>query len=209
MRSTTTTIKNVFLAGMLATLGAAAMAQTPAPADAAPPPPPAAAQKPGPRGPGGPGAEGMHHRDPAKMQAFIAKRLAELKAKLKITPEQEPAWAAFTGSMKPPAPPARGERAEFAKLTTPERLDRLHALRVARNLEMDKREDATKTFYGALNAEQKTTFDAESLRMLERMGPGGHGGPGGPGGGRGDRRGGQGGGGERRGGPGGGGDRRR
>lgn len=178
MRSFTTTTKNVLLAGLLATLGATAMAQTPAPADAAPPPP-AATQK-APRahgGPGGPGAEGMHHRDPAKMQAFIAKRLAELKAKLKITAEQEPAWAAFTGSMKPPAPPARGERAEFAKLTTPERLDRLHALRVARNLEMDKREDATKTFYGTLNAEQKTTFDAESLRMLERMGPGGHGGP--------------------------------
>lgn len=175
MRSTTTTIKNVVFAGLLATLGATAMAQTPAPADAAPPPP-VATQK-GPSAHGGPGAEGMHHRDPAKMQAFIAKRLAELKTKLKITPEQEPAWAAFTGSMKPPAPPARGERAEFAKLTTPERLDRLHALRVARNLEMDKREDATKTFYGALNADQKTTFDAESLRMLERMGPGGHGGP--------------------------------
>jgi protein CpxP len=179
MRSTTTTLKNVVFAGLLATLGATAMAQTPAPAEAAPPPP-AATQK-APRahgGHGGPGAEGMHHRDPAKMQAFIAKRMAELKTKLKITPEQELAWAAFTGSMKPPAPPARGDRAEFAKLTTPERLDRLHALRVARNLEMDQREDATKTFYGALNAEQKKTFDAESLRMLERMGgPGGHGGP--------------------------------
>jgi hypothetical protein len=170
MRSFTTTTKNVLLAGLLATLGASAMAQTPpAPTDAAPP---AASQKVAPHGPRG---EGMGHRDPAKMQAFIAKRLAELKTKLKITAEQEPAWAAFTGSMKPPAPPARGERAEFAKLTTPERLDRLHALRAARNLEMDKREDATKTFYGALNAEQKTTFDAESLRMLQRMGPGGPG----------------------------------
>ncbi|MFZ4287771.1 Spy/CpxP family protein refolding chaperone [Variovorax sp. HJSM1_2] len=170
MRSNTTTLKSLVLAGLLATLGAGAMAQTPAPADAASPPP-AAAHK-GPR-------EGMHHRDPAKMQAAIAKRMAELKTKLKITSEQEPAWAAFTGSMKPPAPMAPGERADFAKLTTPERLDRLHALRVARNAEMDKREDATKTFYGALNTEQKTTFDAESLRMLQRMG---HGGPGGPGG---------------------------
>ena len=37
------------------------------------------------------------------MQALVAKRLAELKAKLNITPTQEGAWTTFTAAMQPPA----------------------------------------------------------------------------------------------------------
>ena len=46
---------------------------------------------------------GMHQPDPAKMQARVAKRLAAFKVKLKVTPEQEGAWATFSAAMKPPA----------------------------------------------------------------------------------------------------------
>ena len=35
---------------------------------------------------------------------------------------------------------------------------------------MDKRDEATKTFYASLNAEQKKVFDAEHARMGEHHG---------------------------------------
>jgi hypothetical protein len=114
-------------------------------------------------------------RDPAKMEAMVAKRHAELKAKLKLTGEQETAWTTFTAAMTPPQiNPKRPNRAEMDKLSTPERIDRMRALRAehmtAMNAAMDKREDATKTFYAALNADQKKVFDAEHARMGGRHG---------------------------------------
>ena len=59
-------------------------------------------------GGGAPMHEDMgHHRmggmDPAKMQARMDKRAAELKALLKLTPAQEGAWTTFTEAMKPNA----------------------------------------------------------------------------------------------------------
>lgn len=130
---------------------------------------------------------GMHGKtDSTRMEAMMAKRLGDLKAKLKITSEQEGAWTTFTAAMKPPAATdfKRPDRAELDKLTTPERIDKMHALRTehtaAMNAAMDKREDATKAFYTALNAEQKKVFDAEHARIgAHQGGPrGGHGGPG-------------------------------
>lgn len=124
------------------------------------------------------------HRDPAAMQARQAERQAQLKNKLRLTPEQEPAWSSFTVAMQPPARAlrdAKGMRAELEKLPTPERVDRMRAERTQRMAEMSKRMDergeATKRFYSALTAEQKKTFDDETLRMGaghgQRRGPGG------------------------------------
>ena len=119
---------------------------------------------------GGPG------RDPARMEQFHAKmeqrmaqRLGELKQKLAITPAQEGAWSAWTAALKPTSH-QRPDRAEVERLSTPERIDRMRALRAQRNAEMDKRMDATKTFYATLGAEQKKVFDSESARFM-----GGHG----------------------------------
>lgn len=166
-----TTRTHWLIAAMLATSGFAAMAQTPA-APAAP----------------GAGRPAMHERmgraDPAKMQERIAKRHAELRQKLKITATQEPAWAAFTAAMQPPASGwgQRTPRAELDKLSTPERIDRMQALRAKRAAEMDKRLAATKTFYAALTPEQQKVFDAETSRRGGRHGGGhGHGGFGGHG----------------------------
>lgn len=124
---------------------------------------------------GSPRAE--HHRmDPAKMEEMQAKRSADLKAKLKITAAQESAWTTFTAAMKPPARDAqqRPDRAELEKLSTPERLDKMRALRAQHLTDMqaamNKRDDATKAFYAVLSPEQKKLFDAEHARM------GGHGG---------------------------------
>lgn len=135
------------------------------------------------------GEHRMDHRmgrhDPAQMQAWMAKRQAELKAKLKITPAQEGAWTAFTAAMQPTARmmgerPGPDQRAEMDKLTTPERIDKMRALRTQRmnemNAEMDKRGEATKAFYAALSPEQQKIFDAEHSRMgkMDRHGGAGH-----------------------------------
>jgi Spy/CpxP family protein refolding chaperone len=122
------------------------------------------------------------------MEAFMAKRAAELKAKLKITATQESAWATFTTSMKPPARLAdnRPDRTEMDKLTTPERIDKMKILRAQhmaeRSSAMEKREEAVKTFYAVLNPEQQKIFDAEHARLAAARGHARHGGPGrGPG----------------------------
>ncbi len=158
------TQRRLLLASLLASLGFAALAQTP----------------PSPEGgPGHPAPQARHEHwgrhDPARMQERMAKRLAELKDKLKITPAQEGAWTAFTTALKPPATrPARPDRAEFEKLTTPERIDRLQTLHAQRDAEMRQRAEATKAFYAALNPEQQQVFDAEFLRLLSRARHGRH-----------------------------------
>lgn len=117
---------------------------------------------------GGPPHEGMpagmHHPDPAKMQEVIAKRLTALKAKLKITPEQEGAWATFAAAMKPSSNMGqRPDPAEMKKLTTPERIDKMRSMRSLRQTEMDQRADAVKAFYVTLTPEQKKVFDAQHM----------------------------------------------
>jgi len=162
--------KSLVIAGLLATAGFAAYSQSPG-------------------GRGMMDCDGggrMGHMNSEHMDKFMAKRADDLKAKLKITPAQEGAWTAFTATMKPSADMMgkRPDRAEFDKLTTPERIDKMHALRTQRtaemNIAMDKREEATKTFYAALNADQKKVFDAEHARMGEHGRWGGHRGPMGP-----------------------------
>lgn len=170
-------IQSLLLASLLASAGFAAFAQ-PMGSDANQSPM---------MGAGG----GMQHgaamgknsgRDPARMEAMMAKRHDALKAKLKLTPEQEGAWTTFTAAMKPPAQSGQKypDRAEMDKLTTPERIDKMRALRTERmaamNSAMDKREDAIKAFYATLTADQKKVFDTEHARMGGRKGE--HRGPG-------------------------------
>jgi hypothetical protein len=153
-------IQSLVVAGLMAAAGSVALAQ-----------------------PGGMmGHEGMKsHRDPAKMEKMHAMHLADMKTKLKITAPQEAAWTAFTTSMKP-APgmmAQRPDRAEMDKLTTPERIDKMKAMRTQRmadmNAQTDKRDEAAKSLYAALSPEQRKTFDAEHRRMGGREGRGMHG----------------------------------
>ncbi len=124
--------------------------------------------------------EGMgHHRmggmDPARMQARMDKRHAELKALLKLTPAQEGAWATLTEAMKPPAgmQAKRPDPAELAKLPTPERIDKMKALRTQHmnemNAAMDKRGDAAKALYATLTPEQQKVFDANTMGHRGRL----------------------------------------
>jgi periplasmic protein CpxP/Spy len=140
--------RQLIAAGLLATFGLAASAQT---------------SPPGPMGGDMPRHGMRDHMDPAKMQEHMAKRQAALKQKLQITSAQEAAWSNWTAAMKP-GDFKRPERGEFANLTTPERIDRMRALRDQHIAQMDKRAEATKAFYAALTPEQKKTFDTETAR---------------------------------------------
>jgi hypothetical protein len=95
-------------------------------------------------------------------QAYMAERMTQLKAQLKLTAAQEPAWAAFTAAMQPGERKARLDHADMEKLTTPERVDRMRAMRAQHAAEADRRGEATKAFYAALTPEQQKTFDAQS-----------------------------------------------
>jgi protein CpxP len=122
------------------------------------------------------GGKPMGRMDPAKMEQMVGKHMADLKAKLKIAPAQEGAWTAFTSAMKPPAGmmDKRMDHADLGKLSTPERIDKMRSERTQRMADrsaaMDKRDEAIKTFYATLNADQKKVFDAEHSRMGSRHG---------------------------------------
>ena len=153
--------KHLILAGLFAATGLTASAQ--------PQNPP----------PGGPGAmpghsmrEGFHFgRDPAQMQKRREERMAEhmatFKRALQVTPAQEGAWNAWTAAMRP-TQRQRPDPAEFLRMTTPERIDRMRAMRNARIAEQDRRADATKTFYAGLSGDQKRVFDTASMKFMGR-----------------------------------------
>lgn len=134
---------------------------------------------------GGPppqGGPGMQQNEPEhrahrqeRMKAHMAKRAAELKADLKLTPEQESGWNAYLATMKPPAPPARPKHEDFASLSTPERLDKMREMRQQREAEFDKRDAATRSFYASLSPEQQKTFDARTARAMHGEGRRHHG----------------------------------
>jgi periplasmic protein CpxP/Spy len=165
--------KHLLLTTLLATCGFAAIAQNATPAAPAAGALPQMQDKMH-RGDTSSIRERMFGSHQERMAERVAKRQAELKAKLKITPAQEGAWTTFTAAMKPPAGGMMGMRhdpkvkAEMDKLTTPERIDKMRALRAERmttmNAEMDKRGAATKAFYTVLSSEQKAVFDAVSMR---------------------------------------------
>lgn len=100
-----------------------------------------------------------------KWQQRHAKRVQALKEKLQLSDAQQAAWDAWQKAMQPPAHAAlnRMDRAEMQKLTTPERIDRMHALREQRAAEADQRGQATKTFYAQLTETQQKVFDTQAM----------------------------------------------
>ena len=139
--------RNLIAAAGLALAGLTAFAQ---PAPAAPAP-----------GAGMPGAMMMQNRT-VRMEQRRAEHETALKQILQITPAQEGAWNTWLAARHTPMQrPAPGE---LAQLTTPQRLDRMRELRATRNAEMDRRADATKTFYAALSPSQQKAFDTLTAR---------------------------------------------
>ncbi|RZJ15304.1 MAG: hypothetical protein EON50_02525 [Acidovorax sp.] len=155
---------------MIAAMALPALAQTtPAAAPAAP-----AAGATAPEGRHAkPAGERRDHRE--RHQAHKAQRMAALKDQLKLTAAQEPAWATFSSAMQPGERGARLDRKDMDKLTTPERIDRMRAVRAQHAAEADRRGEATKAFYATLTPEQQKAFDAKAHRHHHHRG-GAHGG---------------------------------
>ena len=118
------------------------------------------------------GEMGVHHNEGRmheRMTKHWEQRQAELKAKLQLTTAQEPAWNAFVQGMKMPAKPLAQpvDRDALAKMSTPERLDKMNTAHEANLAAMQthikQRTEATRTFYGQLSAEQQKVFDAQTL----------------------------------------------
>jgi len=108
-----------------------------------------------------------HVWNPANMEEHFARQMDKFKTLLQLTANQESAWAKWSAAIKPQAPASTmPEQAAFEKMSTPERLDTLHAIRTQRNAEMDRHEQATKDFYAVLTQPQRKVFDLESLAML-------------------------------------------
>lgn len=127
---------------------------------------------------------GHHDRiDTAKMQERMAARQAELKAKLNLNATQDGAWNDYVAAMQPPADmqgkdqgnrmsrdDRKKMREEWKAMTTPERLDRMAAMKTERDAMraqhegyMTQRNQATRTFYAALTADQQKVFDANTM----------------------------------------------
>ncbi|QTD45465.1 Spy/CpxP family protein refolding chaperone [Ottowia testudinis] len=155
--------KRLFIIATLATLGAVAMAQTPPPAGHAPAAGEASATRPAP-------GDRRGRMDPAQMQQRMAERhaqrMADLKAQLKLNPSQEGAWNTYSAAMQPPANLQRQRmaRAEFAKLTAPQRIDHMQQRGAERQAQMKQRGDAVKAFYAQLTPEQQKVYDERAMR---------------------------------------------
>lgn len=141
------------------------------------------------RGDGACGPQAME-RSPGK---YAADRLQKLHENLKLAPEQEPGWKAWSEPMLQQAgkmADLRTERDAMMKLPAPERMEKMLDRMKEHQKRMEAHVEATKTFYAGLSPEQRKTFDAfqpfgggrGGPKGGQRGGPSGPGSPGGPGG---------------------------
>ncbi|HEX9171943.1 MAG TPA: Spy/CpxP family protein refolding chaperone [Telluria sp.] len=125
---------------------------------------------------GGPGHHGAA-MTPEQRQARHAERMAQRQAKLhdllKLTPAQEPAWAAYVAASKPLAAPTQADRQAWSSLSAPARLEKRIALQKQHIAVMESHLAALKTFYAQLTPEQKKLFD-QHAQHHGGYGRGGH-----------------------------------
>jgi protein CpxP len=112
---------------------------------------------------GGPdrgGMQGMHHeRQGGDFKERIARRQAALHDKLKLTGNQEAAWKTYIAAATPPAPPARPDRAQWEKMSAPERMEKMMTMMKEREAPMAAHLAAMKTFYATLSPLQQQIFN--------------------------------------------------
>jgi hypothetical protein len=158
--------QRLLLAAVLAGLGTVALAQEAAPAAAVSAP--AAVQQQQRMTP-----EQRRERMAQRQQEWrkhMAERhaegLAKLKAALAITPAQEGAWSQFAAAMQPPAAPQpAGQPGEWARLTTPERIDRMEQRMAEHQQRVKQTGDAVKAFYAQITPEQQKIFDERAMGL--------------------------------------------
>jgi Spy/CpxP family protein refolding chaperone len=105
-----------------------------------------------------PGCEHMRGHS-ERHEKMMEQHHTQLHDALKLTALLEPAWKKLMDSEQP-IPSAQGGKAEdWAKLTTPERAEKMLELSKVRQAQMTEHVAALKVFYGALTPEQQKTFD--------------------------------------------------
>jgi len=128
---------------------------------------------------GGYGPQGMMGYGYANPGAAVGDRLVELKAELKITDQQEPAWKAYAEQLKAQAESMQAWHTAMwnsAQLSAPERLAQRDAMLKQRLAQNEAMTAAFKDLYAALTPEQRAVVDQGFLAM--GSGPRGPGGPG-------------------------------
>ena len=113
-------------------------------------------------------AQGHHqHRGHETHSKRMTERAAKLQAALQLTDAQQAGWTSYREALQP-TPRKPFDRASFAKLTTPERIDHMRQMRSERNAQAERRGEATKAFYATLTPAQQKTFDAQTLHHGKR-----------------------------------------
>jgi hypothetical protein len=116
----------------------------------------------------------------AKRAERQAQHAARLRAELKLTPQQEPAFAAFLAAGKPQQrPDARtgADHARLAALPAPQRLQQQIERQKQRTARMEAKLAALNNLYAVLTPEQKQVLDSKAMRFGGRHhGHRGHGG---------------------------------
>ena len=102
----------------------------------------------------------------AKWGEHFAKRQAKLHDTLQLTAAQEPAWAAYQAAIKPAAKGMHGDRAGWAALQAPARMEKMIAMHKQRTAAMEAQLSALNTFYSVLTPVQKKAFDANTLGAM-------------------------------------------
>lgn len=97
--------------------------------------------------------------------ARATKHLSELKAKLNLTNDQQPAWQTFSDQVNDQAKNRASKRdmmkdkAQTMPQTAPEQMAKMAEMMKDRAQDMAKMADNVKTFYATLTPEQQTAFD--------------------------------------------------
>jgi len=110
--------------------------------------------------------------------ARAEKHLSELKAKLKLTKDQEPAWQTFSDQVKDQAKSMaamhdkKKEGMQDMPKSAPDKMAMMASMMKDRAQSMSTMADNVKTFYATLTPEQKIAFDKvhmEHMKGTERM----------------------------------------
>jgi len=116
----------------------------------------------------------MYSRDSSchnLMMSQSGKHLSKLKSRLHLTKEQMPAWDEFSKSMNTPPVWSDADRDKntWAKLTTPERVEKMNAMHdkniTTMQAHMKQHSEAVLKFYNQLATDQQKIFDVQATRM--------------------------------------------
>ncbi|SNS78730.1 LTXXQ motif family protein [Noviherbaspirillum humi] len=116
---------------------------------------------------GGPGMRMQHHmgeeheqHHAEHMREMMTRRLQQLHDKLQLNASQETAWNNYVARLRQ-VPAQRPDRADMAKLSVPDRMERHLAMMREAEKRMTDHLAATREFYAVLSPEQQKIFNEQ------------------------------------------------